>query len=88
MQIKQHAKVNYSGCLIHVTLSGELMALNVINKINNMLKFLCRKNNFLTPALRCLLCNALLIQPPFDYACSTWHPVLTRKLKQNSHFAN
>ena len=32
------------------------------------------------PALRCLLCNALL-QSHFDYACSAWYPNLTKKLK-------
>ena len=57
------------------------MALNVVNKINNKLKFLYRKNSFLTPALRRLLCNAL-IQPHFDHACSAWHTNLTKKLKQ------
>ena len=45
------------------------MALNVINKINNKLKFLHRKNSFLILARRRLLCNAL-IQPHFDYVCS------------------
>ena len=48
------------------------MALNVVHKINNKLKFLYCKNSFLTPALRRLLCNAL-IQPHFDYACSAWY---------------
>ena len=56
------------------------MALNVVNKINNKLKFLYRKNSFLMPALRKLLHNALT-QPHFDYAFSTWYPNLTRKLK-------
>ena len=56
------------------------MALNVVNKINNKLKFPYRKNSFLTPALRRLLCNAL-IQPHCDYACSAWYPNLTMKLK-------
>ena len=32
------------------------------------------------PALRRLLCNALM-QHHFDYACSTWYPNLTNKLK-------
>ena len=45
------------------------MKLNVVNKINNKLKLLYRKNNVFTPVLRRLLCNAL-IQPYFDYACS------------------
>ena len=66
-------------------MSGEVMALNVIRKINNKLKFLYHKNDFLTPTLRRLLCN-VIIQPHFDYACSAWYPNLT-KLKQNSnHF--
>ena len=62
------------------TMSAEAMALHVIHKINNKLKFLYRKNDFLTPTLRCLLCNAL-IQPHFDYACSAWYPNLSKKLK-------
>ena len=74
------SKVKYLGCLLDETMSGEAMALNVVNKINNMLKFLYRKNSFLTPALRRLLCNAL-IQPHFDYASSFWYPNLTKKLK-------
>ena len=61
-------------------MSAATMALNVIHKINNKLKFLHRKNDFLTPTLRRLLCNAL-IQPHFDYACSAWYPNLTKKLK-------
>ena len=48
-------------------MSGESVALKVINKINSRHKFLPRKNKFLTPALRSLLCNAL-IQLYFDYA--------------------
>ena len=56
------------------------MALKVINKINSRLKFLYRKNRYLTPYLKRLLCNAL-IQPHFDYACSAWYPNLNKKLK-------
>ena len=41
------------------TMSGEPMALNIINKINRKLKFLYQKNSFLTPGLRRMLCNAL-----------------------------
>ena len=79
-QIKQHSKVTYLGCILDETMSGESMALKVINKINSRLKFLHRKNKFLTPALRRLLCNAL-IQPHFDYASSAWYPNLTQKMK-------
>ena len=43
MQIKQHSKVKYLVCLMNETMSGEAMALNVIHKINNKLKFLIVK---------------------------------------------
>ena len=45
------------------------------------LKFLYRNNNFPTPNLRRLLCNAL-IQPHFDYASAAWFPTLTEKMKK------
>ena len=80
MQIKQHSKVTYLGCILDETMSGESMALKVINKINSRLKFLHRKNKFLTPALRKLLCNAL-IQPHFDFASTAWYSNLTQKMK-------
>ena len=68
-------------------MSRETIALSIINKINNKLKFLYRKNRFLTSTLRRLLCNAL-IQPHFDYASSAWYPNLTKKIgKQNPDFS-
>ena len=79
MQIKQHSKVTYLGCILDETMPGTSIALKVINKINWRLKFLHKKNKFLTPALRRLLCNAL--QPHFDYASSAWYPNLTQKMK-------
>ena len=79
IQIKQRSKVKYLGCMLDETMLRETMALSVINKINNKLKFIYQKNRFLTPNLRRLLCNAL-IQPHFDYACSAWYPNLTKKL--------
>ena len=79
-EIKQHAKVKYLGCILDEILSGESMALNVIDKITSSLKFLHRQNRFLTPPLRRLLCNAL-VQPLFDYACTAWFPNLSKKLR-------
>ena len=61
-------------------MSRQAVAFNVVNIINSKLKFLYRKNSFLTPGLRRLLCNAL-IQPHFDYACFSWYPNLTKKIK-------
>ena len=43
--------VKYLRCLLDETMSGDAMALTVVNKINNKLKFLYRKNIFLKPAL-------------------------------------
>ena len=79
-QIKQNSKVTYLGCILNETVPVESMALKVIVKINSRLKFLHRKNKFLTPAVRRLLCN-VLIQPYSDYASSAWYPNLTLKMK-------
>jgi len=75
----QHSKVSYLGCILDENLNGESMALNVIKKINMRLMFLYRKNKFLTPQLRRMLCNAL-IQPHFDYACTAWYANLNSNL--------
>ena len=80
INIKQHAKVDYLGCTLDESLTGEPMAVKVINKVNSRLKFLHRQSRFLTPYLRRLLCNAI-IQPHFDYACSAWYPNLSKRLK-------
>ena len=81
IEIKQYSKVTYLGCLLDETMSGESISLKTIKRINQKLKFLYRKNRFLTPELRRLLCNAI-IQPHLDYACSAWYPNLTQKLKK------
>ena len=52
IQIKQHSKVKYLGCMLDETISRETMALFVIHKINNKLKFFYQKNKLLTPTLR------------------------------------
>ena len=61
-------------------MSDEAMALNILDRINNKLKYIHRKNSCLTAALRRLPCNALM-QPRFDYACSAWYLNQTKKLK-------
>ena len=60
-EIKQYSNVSYLGCILDDSMSGEPMALRVIKKINDRLKFLYRKKDFLTPALRRLLCNAIIL---------------------------
>ena len=40
IQIKGNSKVKYLGCMLDETMAGETIALSVINKISNKLKFL------------------------------------------------
>ena len=58
------------------------MALKVINKINSRLRFLYRKNRYLSPYLKRFLCNAIIQH--FDYAISAWYPNLNKKIKSKS----
>ena len=75
IEIKQHSKVTYLGCILDNDLSGESMATKVLSLVNKRLKFVHWKQKFLTLPQRHLLCNAL-IQPHYDYACSAWYPSL------------
>ena len=59
IQIKQHSRVTYVGCILEEWMSGESMAHKVISKVNARLKFLHRKNKYLTPNLCHLLCSGL-----------------------------
>ena len=44
------------------------------------IEYLYHQSRYLNPAYRRLLCNAL-IQPHFDYGCSSWFPLLKKYLK-------
>ena len=85
INIKQQAQVTYLGCVLDESVSGEPMALNVVNQINGKLKLLYRKNKLLTPELRRMLCNAF-IQPHFDYECTAWYPNLTKNKQQKRRY--
>ena len=56
------------------------MASKVLKKINAKLKFLYCQSRYQTLAYKRLLSNAL-IQPHFNYGCSSWFPLLKKKLK-------
>ena len=77
VKIKHYTKVTYIGCILDESLSAESMALHVLNKNKSRLRFLYRQNRFLNKRLRRLLCN-MMIQPFFDYACSSWYPSLRK----------
>ena len=56
------------------------MTMKVLNKVNAKVKFLYRRNNYLTLRLKKLQPNAL-IQSHFDYGCTLWFPHLNKNLK-------
>ena len=78
--LKKFSTVEYLGCLLDDTLSGQEMGLKVLKKVNGTLRFLYRQGKYLNPRLRRMLCNTL-IQPHFDYACCAWYPNLTKGIK-------
>ena len=43
IEIKQHAKVKYLGCILDESFSSESMALNIIDKVNARLMLLHRR---------------------------------------------
>ena len=77
IKMNQHKEVTYLRCFFDSNLSGEGMAIKVLNKVNSILRFIYRKQN---NPLRRLLCNAL-IQRLFDYSCHTWLPSLANKIQ-------
>ena len=82
MNIKQHSQVTNLGWVLDERMSCEPLALKVMKKINGgKLKFLYRKNRYLTKELRRMPCN-VLIEPHFDDACPTWYPNLNEKMKK------
>ena len=52
VKIKQYIKVTYLHCILDESLSGESMALHILNKINSRLRFLYRQNKFLNKLLQ------------------------------------
>ena len=52
IKIKQYSSLTYLACILDNSLSGEAIATKAIKKINARIKFLHRKNDFLTPDLR------------------------------------
>ena len=52
VKIKQYTHVTYLSCILDESLSGESMALQVLNKFNSRLRFLCRQNRFLKKPFR------------------------------------
>ena len=79
-EIKQFSSVEYLGCVLDERMTGECMAVKALKKINGKINFLYRQNKFLSYPLKRMLCNAL-IQPHFDFACTSWYSTLCKSLK-------
>ena len=80
INIKQYPKGKYLGCELDENMSGEAMALKVINKIYRRIRFFYRKNIYLLLYVE-RLCNAI-IQPHFDCDCSVFYPNLNKKIQK------
>ena len=78
--IKSSPVVKYLGLNIDQTTSGSEIVNGIIKKVNGKIKFLYRQAKFLNFKTQKLLCNSL-VQPNFDYACSSWYSGLTIKHK-------
>ena len=79
--IKGAKSVKYLGAHLDENASGEGTYQAIRKKINARLKFLYRQASALNQDIKKTLCSAL-IQPHFDYACSSWFPGLTSKSKK------
>ena len=77
-RIKQFRIVESQGCYMGAYVSGESMTMKALKKINAILQFLYRQNEFLNPKLRRFLCNSL-IQPYFNYACISRYLLVSKK---------
>ena len=60
IRIKLYSRVTYIFCILDETMSREPLSDKEIRKVNAILKFLYRKNKYLSPNLRRLLCNVLI----------------------------
>ena len=59
-KIKQYTRVTYLGCILDEFLSGELMVLHVLNKINSRLRFIYRQSRFLNKLTTVVLHGTLV----------------------------
>ena len=78
--INSKTSVKYLGAEIDQHVSGENMALKVIQKVSSRTKFLARKSKYLDQTTMKLLASAIA-HCHIDYACTSWYSSLTKKTK-------
>ena len=84
--IEHTTSVKYLGLNIDNLLSGDLIAKNILSKVNARLKFMYRHSSSLSSRTRKNLCSALILCH-FDYTCSSWYAGLTKDLKKKLQIA-
>ena len=72
--------VKYLGVMLDDCLSGEEHVTMTISKISSRISFLYRNAHLLSQRCRQTFCSAL-IQPYFDYCCSSWYSGINAKYK-------
>ena len=80
VEVATKDSIKYLGCTLDNNLSGESMALQVIQKVNQRGKFLARTSSFLNRSALEILAGAL-IQCHFDYASTSWYTGISAALK-------
>ena len=79
-EITSKEEITYLGCILDKYLSGDSMATSVIKKVNQRTRFLGRMSSFVNKRALGTLAGAI-IQPHYDYACSSWYSNITMPLK-------
>ena len=78
--VRRVSTVKYLGVCLDENLNGHQRASDVGKKVASRLSFLYRNSGLLDRRARKTLCSAL-IQPLFDYCCSSWYSGLGAKFK-------
>ena len=79
-EVKRVNTVKYLGVTLDGYLTGNAHGVTVLHKASSRLSFLYRKSGLLDFKSRATLCMSL-IQPYFDYCCSSWYSSLGSQLK-------
>ncbi|XP_061908000.1 uncharacterized protein LOC133653025 [Entelurus aequoreus] len=78
--ITRKDEVTYLGSILEANLSCDKMATKVIKKVNQRTRFLYRISSLVSKSTLRILAGTL-VQPFFDYACTSWYPSTSKTLK-------
>jgi hypothetical protein len=78
--VERVTSVKYLGVILDQTPSGVQHVQSILKKAGSRLAFLFRYSAILNQRARLTICSAL-VQPNFDYCCSTWFSSLTAAYK-------